>query len=442
MANLPSSYGRGWWADGAANATPFILQGLSSVCNLLISWYLVRQIGVSGFGFFTVYFTFAVAFVTLIGALIVQPLNTLASRHFPRRKAQFVVTATTLNMLINVALVIVWGGLLMGLIAFGITTDHLIAIGVLSLSMNIGEFQRRIAFFNRRVVPVLRYDAVRYLSVVLLFSALRYAEVEASALAYTAAYSGSYLIASLLVAPARSEPGGKLENSVVHKALARRLLRSGRWLVATNFMRLVNAQFVVFVAFFALGAYETGLIRIAQTIVGVINPLSQGMEHVLPVRLGNRIREIGKPSALKEFRRLSAFLLLGFAVLLLSISVFSPLILRAFGVASDANAIFLVAGFALGYLLNVLLTFVLFEVRAREMVELSSIALFGSATLAVVIAFPATVFLELGGVILTICLTQALGICLLIAMAWRKVGALDSNRVTQLSYGNLPTEKD
>jgi O-antigen/teichoic acid export membrane protein len=317
--------------------------------------------------------------------------------------------------------------------AVGAAQQHVLAIGLFAVSMNIGEFQRRLAFFRRRPIDVLWYDALRYGLILASFAAVSMSASSPTVLAYTSAMSASYLVTALVLPIARPDNETSISSLAVLWAQSRRLLRSGRWLVATNLMRLVNAQFVVFVAFFVLGAYETGLIRVAQTIVGVANPLIQGMEHVVPVALGRTIRERGVAMAIGQYRKLSLGLIAIFALLYGPLTVVSPFILRLFTVEADTQAILLVAGFSLGSLFNVLLTLVLFELRAREMTELSSVALFASGFLAIVIAYPAIEMLGLAGVVLTICITQALGIALLVTKALHRI---KSRNVSKLNEQN------
>ncbi|MEZ5744056.1 MAG: hypothetical protein R3D89_10155 [Sphingomonadaceae bacterium] len=53
----------------------------------------------------------------------------------------------------------------------------------------------------------------------------------------------------------------------------RRMMRSGNWLAVGAFLRFkASTATVILVHSFVLGAYEAGLIRVAQTIVGLANP--------------------------------------------------------------------------------------------------------------------------------------------------------------------------
>lgn len=392
------------------------IQALSSLSNLAVTWFLVRRIGVDGFGYFTIYFMVAVNVTSVAAALISQPLYSIGSKLSAKRQREFVQAATFGQNLVNLGLIVVGAAGTLGCYLMRVPVSHALAITALSVAMNFGECWRRSRFFGQKMLHVLNYDLLRYLLLGMAILGAPRVIAHADAAAYAVVMAATYPIAVAALAP-WSRPEGPAPAFEYPRAVAqlRRIVRSGSHLAIGTVLRLANAQFPIFVGFFVLGAYETGLIRVGQTIVGLTNPAAQAIEHVVPTALGRRIRRAGFGPAIHHFRKVCAAIIMAFLALYIGVTLVSPVLLRLMGVPAGINAVLVVAGLCVAYLMYLVATLIAIEARAREDTRLVSASLAWSAVLAVIVSYPLVRWFGLAGLIVGMSATQIIGIVFLIA---------------------------
>ena len=365
------------------------LQAGNSLSQFAITWLLVRQIGVDGFGLYSVYFIVAINAVAVLAGLVLQPLNSLASQYSPERQAGYVRAAGafvwTLLAGIGVLAVIAW----MAAPALGFDPAPVLATLALIAGMAVGEFWRRLRFFAENVRAVAIYDIARYVLLALVFLLLPQRMPEADASTYAVAIAATYFLALL---PTFAVPRGlrdRSDSGPQTRVRLTRLLRSGKWLAGVAFLKFLDGGAVMLIAFALLGAYEAGLIRIAQSIVGLTTPAIQTLEHVLPRLLGTRIREIGLAAALRGFSRFALAILAAFTLLYASVTLAAPFILALMGVEQTQLGMFLVAGFGLFYLLTVAMILVEFCLRASDRARTITALLLAGAAVVLIGSWPA-----------------------------------------------------
>ena len=393
VADLAATTGEGGRRALAGRSLAIVaLQGGNSLAQFAVTWLLVRQIGVDGFGLYSVYFIIAINAVAVLAGLVLQPLNSLASQYAPARQASYVHAAGRFAwmLLAGIAALTLLAWLVVP--AFGLEPAPVIATAALIAGFALAEFWRRLRFFEEDVRAVGIYDIARYVLLALVFIVLPRWMPGADANGYALAIAASYFLALL---PTLVLPRGALaraEGKAQTRVRLARLLRSGKWLAGVAFLKFLDGGAVMLIAFALLGAYEAGLIRIAQSIVGLTTPAIQTLEHVLPRLLGTRIRAVGLGAALRGFSRFALAILAAFTMLYASVTLAAPLILSLMGVEATQLGTWLIAAFGLIYLLSVALILVEFCLRATDRARTITWLVFAAAVIAIASAWPAIVW--------------------------------------------------
>lgn len=337
------------------------LQGLSSLANLVITWFLVRALGLEGFGVFSIIFVIANAVMAVAVAFVVNPLNSLASALGPRGQREF-FAAARLGMLLAVTLI---AGLtaFAALVAsnFSISARAVWAAGLLTGAISIGEYYRRVLFLQGRTGNAGFYDATRYIALAALF-AVAFAQVpHADPLIYVTALGASYPIALIpLLAVARSESPVSPKRRL---ARLRQLSREGRWQAKIAMLSFLDGNGLLLATFAMLGPYAAGMIRLAQSIVGIANPVLYSLEHTVPRWLGSLQRKLAPDALWQAYMRLALRIIAAFAVLYALIVVTTPFVLEIVNVEAGTLVIALVGAFCVYSLSCAIL--VLIEIHLR-----------------------------------------------------------------------------
>ena len=394
-------------------ATTLVLQAHSSLLNLIITWFLVRQLGVAGFGYYAVYFLVAVNVSTVALALIVQPLNSLTGQLTEKRRDQFIQSAhlgliSMFGVIFVASLFVSVGALL-----FGGIWLHIAVTMIYSAAMTLGEYHRRILFLRRTPTLVLVYDAIRsaLLPVALLLT-IRVPSA-ANAAGFTVAIALTYLLPLCLLRGVPGRIANLYGNRARSLAQLRRLVRSGRWLAGAAILQFAQIQVVILLSFFVLGASEAGLIRLALTIVGLSNPAIHAMEHVIPAQIGRRIRKDGWTAGMNALKQISAVALLAFILFYAMLVVVSPYVLDFMDVRVDEQTVWLIVGLCFVYILQVAIRLVAFRNRAFEATRQISDSLLLSAVASLLLAFPSLTIFGVLGVPLCLVATQLIALWLL-----------------------------
>jgi O-antigen/teichoic acid export membrane protein len=402
------------------------MQGLNSLSNLAITWFLVRRIGVSGFGYYSAYFIITINAVAVGGALVLNPLNSVASKCSSRRQAEFIQAARFSQMALVAALLA--AGLIGALAAWagGRATGPVIAVVGYVIGTSCGEFWRRIRFFRAQIREVFIFDLGRYILLVILLLGLPRVVPQPGPTAYTLAIAAPYLVAIAAgrLMGERSPPVPFERRRVL--AQARRLFRSGKWLAGVALLKFADGGAVLFLSFLVLGPYQAGLLRLAQTIVGLTMPAMQALEHTVPRHLGQKIRESGHQHAMRGYRKLAILIVVAFAGMFAVLVALSPLAIGLMGVTTVGEPLRLVAGFSLVYLLTVVLTLIEFTLRARERAHIVTLSLTVSACATAALAYPNLLKFGAVGAVLTMVFTRSLSIAICSWAARRAGGPITS----------------
>jgi O-antigen/teichoic acid export membrane protein len=302
-------------------------QGLNSAANLAISLYLIRMLGVAEFGIYAVYFATAFGISAVVNALIASPLVSIASQKAASVRAAMIVSASVAITAISLGLLLLALGLdlVLWLVA-GSAHKSLLAVAF-GTSMAASEFLRRACFLSGRADKVWRFDLLRYGLLLVVFTLLAWFNAEATTAQYVLLMTVSNgLAVAVLALPDLTGHASSwsYKRARVHIA---HFARSGRWLSLSSMLQFAGDHALLLIAAFMVGPFAAGTIRICQAIVGVVNPILSALEHMLPKKLGEDIRQHGSEHALVAHRRVSMLIMLAMASILSIVALFAPFIL-------------------------------------------------------------------------------------------------------------------
>lgn len=366
----------------------FVNQGLSSFSNLVVVYYLVSTIGVEQSGYFGAYFLAASYVMSLFISLIAQPLISIAPQLTDTDKQAHIYSAAWANILASIVICFIGFILGLALTIVNISISETLLGAIFASSILFTEFWRRIAFLKGLLVRVWLFDAVRFGLLIMLFLEVSQTKFAGDAQGYVVAMSVSNLLAvAVFGMPTLLRMIKSFEYKKTRLQLTR-LINSGRWLGLSVLFTFISENLVVYLAFFLLGAYEGGIIRIVQTIVNITNPITQGMENVVPKWLGHLRKSNGAAVAARQYKKHALAIFCGLSSLYVLIGLFPSIPLGLFSIENNETAMWLLRAFSFGFVITIAQLLILYELRARESTKIAYTATASSAILAIVVSWP------------------------------------------------------
>ena len=169
-----------------------------------------------------------------------------------------------------------------------------------------------------------------------------------------------------------------------------------KWLLGSSFMQFISGNALTLFSGAIVSLNEVGFIRMAQNLVGVINPIYLFIDNHAQIYLARIKHEIGQTQCEKAFLKICTFCMLGLTVILGTVFVFNDeLISLVYGSDSEMPAIYLNVMLALS-----LISGANFLQRLIVKVDEDTKYIFKSYVVSSIIAFVAVypLCLELGGV--------------------------------------------
>lgn len=326
------------------------IQAHNSLSNFLISLFLARGVGLETLGRFSLYLTIGTSASAILSALILQPFVSIASQKAARQRFEFESAINFSILLFTIVFTIIFCVLISGSLFFDGPRQASMAV-VMILGVTISDFTRRVEIFSGNVKSVFIFDVLRS---VMLFALFFWINSHSSVGA--AVYVYAYALMSILFSIALSYRRFRFKNFcfryIRYFGVIRILVRSGRWLCAMAILQFFSSHALIIFSFVLLGAENSGIVRVAQTLVGLLNPIIQGLENILPKWFGQMISEHGVTIALDRYRRVGNVITLTLTFVVFAIFFFARDLLAIFGVFRNFSAELALCGFASAYLIT------------------------------------------------------------------------------------------
>lgn len=174
---------------------------------------------------------------------------------------------------------------------------------------------------------VWQFDLLRFGSLLTAFTLTAWLTKDATTERYVALFAGANAVAIIMQIQsfAISASGWRCRRLSCH---AKHFARNGRWLALSSLLQLLSDQALLLVTAFIAGPFAAGAIKTCQTIVGIVNPVLMALEHTLPKKLGEDIRQQGLQRASATYRRLAGLTLFAMGAVLALVAIFAAPILH------------------------------------------------------------------------------------------------------------------
>lgn len=247
-------------------------QALFSGTSFLSTILIARMLDMETFGQYSGYLLGIYLAVSGIGAFVIQPLQVLVGQsHKLNQYLTFAFWLQVLAVLIFVVLIFV--------MSIVIQANIPLSALVFAAGFLLHDFGRRVLLATNRPKSTLLLDAVCTLglSAVLFFFYLDHQKDLSSLFTYlTIPYILSALLLFWLIMPVYFEKSVLNSSFSIH-------IKEGKWLFLTAFTQWWSSNLFVVASGIYLGAAALGALRLAQSLMGVLNVLLQSFEnYILP----------------------------------------------------------------------------------------------------------------------------------------------------------------
>lgn len=261
-------------------------QALVSACNFATTIVLAHALGLEAFGLFSTAWIAVLLTISLQLGLVVCPMISIGPAL--RGEAGHAYYG----------IVLVHEAAFLTLAATAVGTGIALAFGERSLALATGsacaahlaqDFSRRYLFARGRPQVVLGIDALNQgIKLAALISFSR-AQMLSPSLAL-AVIAAAAALSCLCAVPFR---GALAWRAAEFREASGRQWRSGRWLVLTGLMQWLSGYGGLLIAGALLGVTLIGVLRAAQSILGILNLIRDALENIVPPIAGRALARRG-----------------------------------------------------------------------------------------------------------------------------------------------------
>lgn len=363
-------------------------QALVSGMNFLTNIVLLRALGIRQFGVYTLAWA-AVQFIYSVQlALVISPLLTKGPKQPPKKRAEY-FGATLLQQLV---FALVSSAMLYAAARF--TPGRLLGnesapiAGVLALAAFcycVQDFVRRLLFVTQRPWTAMASDIASYAGQVALLAALaaRHHVTIQSALTIMAITS---LIGSLaLLAGARIRFVLRGQTQLEH---LQSNITFSKWLFASSLLQWSAGNLFVIAVATVLGPAGAGMLRLGQSVMGVLHIWFQGMENFIPAHAAEIVFSGGTKVMQEYLLRTAALWGAPISLYLLAVAMFPVQCLTLIYGRTIPDAPEIVRSFAFIYALMFINSLLRIELRSLEKTKPVFMSYLAGTGLSVLLAFP------------------------------------------------------
>lgn len=258
-------------------------QALVSGVNFTNGILLARTLGPDRYGRFVLE-TLIILFVQgMFMGFVTGPMMVIATEHTGESLRKY--TSEVFGLALLTSIVCVAGAVTAHTFIPG--TGHgssAAAFGAAALAFILQDFVRRYRFATASPRTSFALDAVAYLGFLGAIAVMALTGTEITVPRVFLAQAGAFLLA--LAVP------GALPRKVVPKLQAesvRRHWKEGRWLTGSQILNWSSFNLITVGAGWIGGAAAAGMLKIAQNVAGLLNPVFQAIENIVPTEASRRL---------------------------------------------------------------------------------------------------------------------------------------------------------
>lgn len=377
-------------------------QGVVSGSTLVVSILLVAYLGVDGFGVYSLYWMAVLLISGFHQALVVMPLYTL----FPKMNSLEVymnglfreqLIFSGLSALLIMAIFSTLNAL-----GYDVNLFHGFLVGLLTATYTIQDLLRRLLFVKSKTLEVLFVDVLNVGLLPLAFIAMW---------AFNSVTMNSILLVTLLfklvsIVVAMRFLSINVSGKKAQKTIRKEHWESGKYLLASSILQWFSGNAFVLLSGMLLGPSAIGVLRIAQSILGVVNVFFLFLENRVPIQAAKVLHEGGQEAFNQFMFRESKKYLWLLMLSLLCLGVFNESITSLFYGNAMESVQWLIPTYCVLYILIYAGTMLRFTFRTLDQNKVLFYGYVVSAIVGLSCVYPMIKWWGLIGVILGLFATQ------------------------------------
>lgn len=377
-------------------------QGVVSGSTLVVSILLVSYLGVDGFGIYSLYWMAVLLISGFHQALVVMPLYTLFPkmnsldeyiRHLLREQLIF----SLLSMLLVVGIFS-----FSKLFGYEVNMLHALLLGLITATFTLQDLLRRVLFVKSKAKSAFWVDVVNVGLLPIVFIGMwNVYEVNLTLVLWvTLVFKGiSILLAIRLIAV-------KLSWKVASETVRKEHWKSGKFLLASSVLQWFSGNAFILVSGVLLGPFAIGVLRIAQSILGVMNVFFLFLENRVPIEAAKVLHNDGHGAFNKYMFQESKKYFWLLMLALLTLGIFNQPITSIFYGDALQNAQWLIPSYCLLYVFIYAGTMLRFIFRTLDQNKILFYGYAVSALVGLTCVYPMIKWWGLLGVVVGLFATQ------------------------------------
>lgn len=267
----------------------FIDQSIVSGSTLVVSILLVSYIGIEGFGIYSIYWMAVLLISGFHQALVIMPMYTL----FPKMESlsEYIGELLREQLLFSLIAALLVTGIFFGAntIGYEVNLLHGVLLGLIAATFTLQDLLRRIMFVKSMAIEVVFVDIVNVgiLPLTLIVMWAFYSVNLTSVLALILCLK----VLSIVLALRFLSPVVAWKNC---SSVRIQHWESGKFLLASSVLQWFSGNAFVLITGVLLGPASIGVLRIAQSILGVINVFFLFLENRVPIQAAKILHEGGQ----------------------------------------------------------------------------------------------------------------------------------------------------
>lgn len=252
-----------------------------SLTNFLTTIFLIRFIGIEGFGVFAIAWLLIQFLNSIQYAFISSPMMILESQYINDDKKKYFGSLVIIQLIFSFSQTFVVWIFVSNLSLINPLWDY----DYLSLSLvfclfffQIQDFVRRVLFTTNNTFKALLIDFVAYiLRLIFLIYILSYNEISVSYVLWIIAFFSflSIFLSIDIFIKFIYKKNNLVEIFYEHWKIS-------KWLISTTLLQWLSGNYFIVASASLLGPVSVGLIKTAENVIGVVNILIQGLENIAP----------------------------------------------------------------------------------------------------------------------------------------------------------------
>ncbi|WP_170940588.1 oligosaccharide flippase family protein [Pseudoalteromonas sp. NBT06-2] len=289
--------------------------------NFVITILLARLLNLTDFGLYSIVWLIVISIASLVQALIFSPMLSFSPKMSISRLRIFSnVTYSQLLVLLAILL------FLLSLISFisyffDLHTMFQVALGVLFVSIPyyLFEYFRRELMIQGRCIALLCTDCLTYLTILCCLYLFEVKSLYYAVMTISICFSGVVVVFMLT---SNSRIVAFWLNTPEYRALIIKQYYFSKWLVASSGLQFLNGNvFTLFAGAFVSMA-QVGYLRMAQNIVGIINPIYVFLDNHAQLYLARIKSEKGNEACEKAYLKVATLCMMGLSFILVILFTF------------------------------------------------------------------------------------------------------------------------